>query len=235
MRLRLRPLDADGDAVPVLGSPRPLALWQRRLAWTCAGIPLDLRVIAAEPLPLPEAEASEPVPGAIARVVQAVAGQGALVLLANPAAALGAARMAYAAGVRLLGIASEADEACWDALLATGQPCYGVRGEVVVEVINPRPAGVLSALSFGVFYCHEGLEPEALDEDPRGIAWRLAGSAEASVIGRGGFELARSRGATGSYVDRGNEGCVRLVLRDGASACWSQPRFVAPRKDACAR
>lgn len=234
MRLRLRPLDATADAVPVLGSPRPLALWHHRLDWTCAGTRLDLRILAAEAFPLPEPEPSEPVPGAIARVVRSLAGQGALALLANPAEALGPARIAFAEGVRLMSIAAEADEACWDAILGLGQPCYGVRGEVVVEVVNPRPAGVLSALSFGVFYCHEGLEPTSLDEDRQGVAWQAAEPVEATVFARGGFAVARQSGSEGRYADRGNEGSVRVVLRAGTRSCWSQPRFVAPRKDACA-
>jgi len=228
MRLRLRPLEAEGDALPVQGAPRPLALWHRRLLWNCAGIRLDLRVLAAEALPLPEPEPSEPVPGAIARVLRALAGQGALALLANPAEALGPERIALAEGVRLVGIGSAADLACWDALLAV-QPCYGMRDEVVVEVINPRPAGVLSALSFGVFYCHDGLEPLGLDETPQGVAWRLEREAEAVVVAKGGFEVARSRGAAGSYADRGTEGTVRVVLSADGRSCWTQPRFIAAK------
>lgn len=233
MRLRLRPLEADGDRLDVHGAPHPLALWHRRLRWDCQGAALDLRILAAEPVPLPDPEPSEPVPGAIARVVRAIAGQGALALLANPAVALGAPRIAFAEGVRLLGIAGADDEACWDARLALGQPCYGVRDEVVLEVVNPRPAGVLSALSYGVFYCHDGLEPDSLDESRTGVAWRFAAPVEAAVIGRGGFELLRHDGAEGSYADRGNEGTVRVAMRRGGRTCVSQPRFVAPRRDAC--
>lgn len=232
MRVQLRPLEATGDACPVDGGPAGLALWHARLAWTCAGVPLDLRVLAAEPFPLPAPEPSEPVPGALARCVRAAAGQGALLLLANPARALGAERIALAEGVRLFGIASEEDEACWDALLALGQPCYGVRGTLELDVLRPRPANIVSALSFGVFLCQEGLAP-LLDESPRHVAWTCSETVQAEVIGRGGFSLATATGMSGRYDDRGNEGVVRVVLRAGARACWSQPRFVAPRKDAC--
>lgn len=232
MRLRCRPLDAEGEALSVSGAPQPLALWHRRLAWRCREVPLDLRVLAAEPIALPEPEPSEPVPGAIARVVAAISGQGALILLANPAAALGPQRMAFADGIRLIGIASEADLACWDALLALGQPSYGVRNEVVCEVINPRPAGLLSTLAYGVFYCHDGLEPLILDETPQGVAWTMDRNVEAAVIGRGGFELASLSGPNGRYADTGQEGTVRVALRSPQGSCWTQPRFIAPRRTA---
>jgi len=235
MRLHLRPLDAVGDRCPVDGGPPDLSLWHARLAWNCADAPLDLRVLAPEPIALPAPEASEPVPGAIARCVRACAGQGALLLLANPAAALGPQRIALAEGVRLLALATAADEACWDALLALGQPCYGVRGTLAVEVLRPRPANVLSALSFGVFYASDGLTPESLDEDPRHVAWTCAEPVSAEVIGRAGFTLASASGTTGRYDDRGNEGVVRVVLRAGVRTCWTQPRFIAPHKEACAR
>lgn len=234
MRLRLRPLDATGDSCPVDGGPSGLVLWHARLAWTCRGTPLDLRVFAPEPLRLPEPEASEAVPSAIARCVRACAGHGALLLLANPAAALGPEHIALAEGVRLMAIADEADEACWDAMLALGQPCYGVRGTLAVEVLRPRPANLLSALSFGVFYAADGLEPTSLDESPRHVAWSCSETVGAEVIGRQGFTLARIDGHSGRYDDRGNEGVIRVVLRTGGRTCWTQPRFIAPHRDACA-
>lgn len=234
MRLHLSPLDADGDSCPVAGGTPGLSLWHKRLNWTCDGTPLDLRVLAAEPVTLPEPEASEPVPGALARCVLACAGSGALLLLANPAAALGAGRIALAEGIRLMAIADPADEACWDALLALGQPCYGVRGVLHVEVLRAQPASVISALSFGVFHASDGLDPGVIEESPRHVAWSCNEPVEAEVLGRAGFPLARSSGPSGRYDDRGNEGVVRVVLRAGGRSCWTQPRFIAPRKDACA-
>ncbi len=233
MRLQLDPLAAIGDACPIHGGPKDLTLWHARLAWTCQGTSLDLRVLAPEPLALPLPEASEAVPGAIARCVRACAGSGALLLLANPSAALGVERIALAEGIRLMAITSEADEACWDALLALGQPCYGVRGTITVEVIRPRPANLLSALSFGVFYASDGLDPVALDESPRHVAWTCAEPVNAEVLGRRGFTLASTNGTSGRYDDLGNEGVIRVVLRAGSRTCWTQPRFIAPRKDAC--
>jgi len=233
MRLHLRPLDTVGDICPVTGGPDGLALWHTRLSWTCSDRPLDLRVFAPEPFALPESEPSEPVPGAIARCVRACAGTGGLILLANPAEALGPERIALAEGLRLMAITSASDEACWDALLAIGQPCYGVRGSLTVEVMRPRPANVLSALSFGVFFSSDGLLPTSLDESPKHVAWNCDEPIEAEVIGRGGFTLATASGPSGRYDDRGNEGVIRVVLRAGSRTCWTQPRFIAPRKDAC--
>lgn len=228
MRLRCRPLDAEGEVLTVHGGDRPMALWHRRLSWRCRDAVLDLRILASTAVPVPEAESSEPVPGAIARVVAAVAGHGALILLANPAAALGAARMAFAEGVRLVGISTPADLACWDALLGLGQPCYGIRDEVVAEAMLPRPASMLSALAYGAFTCHDGLEPISLEETPQRVAWTMDRPVTATVIGRGGFELATSTGTAGSYADRGTEGTVRVVLAATDATCWTQPRFVAP-------
>jgi hypothetical protein len=234
MRLSLRPLETTGDACPVEGGPPGLTLWHARLAWTCRGVPLDLRVFAPEPLALPPPEASEAVPSAIARCVRACAGSGGLLLLANPATALGPERIALAEGIRLMAITDATDEVCWDALLAFGQPCYGVRGTLAVEVLRPRPANILSALSFGVFYAADGLMPDTLDESPRHVAWACNEPVKAEVIGRQGFTLASVAGTAGRYDDLGNEGVVRVVLRAGERACWTQPRFVAPRKDTCA-
>ncbi len=232
MRLRLAPLSCSGDACPVAGGPDGLVLWHARLAWTCRGVPLDLRILAAEPIALPPAEPSEPVPGAIARCVRACAGNGALPMLANPAAALGRERIAMAEGIRLMAVAKPEDEACWDTLLALGQPCYGVRGTLAVEVLRPRPANILSALSFGVFLCEDGLSA-AIDESPRHVAWTCAEPVEAEVLGRDGFTLASASGREGRYDDTGREGVVRVALRAGPRVCLSQPRFVAPRRETC--
>jgi hypothetical protein len=236
MRFALRPLHVDGDACEAVGigsaDSRTIRLWHARLDWNCRDAPLALRVLAPEPVALPAPEISEPVPGAIARCLRDLSGSGALLLLANPAAALGPSRIAMAEGIRLMAIADEADEACWDALLALGQPCYGVRGEVQVEVLRPRPANLLSALSFGAFTCHEGLAAE-IDEGPRHVAWTCAATVEAEIIGRGGFAVDRRSGASGRYDDRGGEGSVRAVLRSAAGACWTQPRLVAARRESC--
>ena len=234
MRLSLRPFDATSDELPIQGSPQPFCLWHHRLLWHCRNTPLDLHVIGVEPIQLPKAEPSEPVPSAIARVVQAIAGQGAIVLLANPAQALGAGHMAFAEGVRLIGITNDDDLACWDALLALGQPCYGVRGDVIVDVSSPRASSVISALAYGLFTCHEGIALTAFEESQSGVSWQASESVEASIIGRGGFEIAQAHGTAGSYTDTGMEGTVRVVLRSGTRSCWTQPRFVAPRKGDCA-
>ncbi|MEK7411860.1 MAG: hypothetical protein AAB263_00920 [Planctomycetota bacterium] len=234
MRLRLRPLDITGDSVAVHGSPQSLSLWHHRLSWTCRQTPLDLRILGVEPVSLPSAEPSEPVPSAIARVMQTIAGQGALLLLANPTQALGTTHMAFAEGVRLIGITNDDDVACWDALLALGQPCYGVRGDLVVEVSSPRASSVISALAYGLFTCHDGVELTTFAESQLGVQWQTSESIDASVIGRGGFEIATSHGTTGSHTDTGREGTVRVVLRSGPRSCWTQPRFVAPRKGTCA-
>jgi hypothetical protein len=233
MRLELSPLATQGDACPVSGGPEGFHLWHARLLWNCRGTRLDLRVLAPEPITLPPPEETEAIPGAIARCVRACAGHGALLLLANPSEALGTERIALAEGIRLFAITSEADVQCWDALLALGQPCYGVRDRLAVEVLRPRPANLLSALSFGVFYAHDGLEPLSLEESPKHLAWTCAEPVQAEVLGKRGFTLAELDGPTGRYDDRGNEGVVRAVLRAGGRSCWTQPRFVAPRKDAC--
>ena len=85
----LEPLAGVGAAIPVSADDgtRLCALWTAVLDWSCRGQALRLRVLAAGPLPLPEPEASEPVPGAIARVLAAVRGSGAVLMLENPAAA----------------------------------------------------------------------------------------------------------------------------------------------------
>lgn len=231
MRLLLRSDASGSDRWQVEGGPPGLALWRAALDWDCRGTPLRLRVLGVEAIPLPAPEPSEAVPSAIARCLRHLAGRGALLLLANPAQALGAQRIALAEGVRLLSIDGDEDVACWDALLALGQPCYGVRGTLAVEVLNPRPANLLSALSFGAFTCQDGLEAE-VEESPRHVAWTCAEPVTAEVVGKAGFPLAQRSGTAGRYDDSGVEGVVRVVLRAGQRSCWTQPRFVAARREA---
>jgi hypothetical protein len=205
-------------------------LWSRRIDWSCRGHRLDLQIIAAEELPVPEPEPSEPVAGAVARIVRALAGSGALAVLRDPAAAFGRERIAFAEGLRLFAIADPADEDCWDAILSLGQPVYGVRGTLACEVMRPRPASVLSALAYGMFTCEQGLSLR-LHEDRAGVAYECEDDgAVGTVIIRNGFEAARLSGRRGEYRDLGTEGYVRVVVRAGDRACWTQPRFIAPRR-----
>jgi hypothetical protein len=239
MRVTCDPLAADGSAA---GDQLPLAaavpiapLWTQRLRWQCRERLLDLQVIFAEPLALPSSEPSEPVEGALARVCRAVAGTGALVLLRNPAQAFGTGRIAFADGARLLGIASEADEACWDAVLSLGRPIYGVRGTLACEVMSAHPASVLSALAYGMFVCEEGMTLRSLVEDRSQVSWDAGrADATAAVIIRDGFEAAQVSGASGQWRDQGPEGYVRVVIRAGQGTCWTQPRFLAGRPPASA-
>lgn len=204
------------------------ALWAMPLVWACREQTLELTVIGAEPLALPAPEPSEPAVGAIARLLKALAGTGALVLLRNPAAAFGVERIAFSDGVRLFAISTEADEACWDAALSLGQPVYGVRGLIACEVWRPHPATVLSALAYGQFTCEEGLRLSGLAEDHVGVRYVAAVDAVGTVIIRHGFEAARLVGSRGDYRDRGNEAYVRVVVRAAGGACWTQPRFISP-------
>jgi hypothetical protein len=229
MRVTLRPLDAAGDEVPLEGCAG--SLWSGRIDWDCRDARLRAAILATEPCAMPEREPSEPVPGALARLLAAVRGRRALVLLIDPVEALGPERIGLAEGVRLLGVAGEGGLACWDRALTLGLPMYGVRGTVACDLVRPTPANVLGSLGFGAFTCEEGLVPAELSEDPHGVAWRLPTPGEASVVVRGGFEAARIVGAAGSWRDAGSEGYVRIEFAAGGGRCWTQPRFVAPRRD----
>lgn len=213
----------------MLGLPQPCVLWRARRRWTCRDAPLACCILAAEPFALPDEVADLPAASALAQALQACAAHGALLILANPAEAFGAQRIGWASGVRALAIGNAEEEACWDALLSLGQPCYGVAGRLVVTVLRPRPANVLSALSFGAFWSCAGLEPLAIEESPRHIAWRCPEAVEAEIVARQGFVVARQRGCEGRYEDTGREGYVRAVLRGPSGTCWTQPRFVMPR------
>lgn len=229
MRVSLQPLAAGADGrIPVHGTD--VALWAGRVAWACRDAPLRAMVIAADPVDLPPAEPTEPIPSALARLVASLRGQRALLLLANPAAALGAERIGLAEGVRLLAIADERDLLCWDRALTLGMPIYGVRGTLVCDLLRPTADNVLSALGFGAFRCEEGLAPVELAEDPYGVRWRLAEAGEATVIVRGGFEAHRQRGVAGEWRDGGGEGYVRMEFSTASGRCWTQPRFIAPQR-----
>ncbi|MBA3707817.1 MAG: hypothetical protein H0W83_03225 [Planctomycetes bacterium] len=229
MRLTVDPDAAAGDAVPIIAEGGEVgSLWSRRIDWCCRDHRLDLQILAAEELPLPEPEPSEPAEGAVGRIVQALAGSGAISILRNPAAAFGRDRISFADGLRLFAIGNEADEACWDAMLSLGQPVYGVRGILACDALRPHPASVLSALAYGLFTCEQGLRL-ALHEDRVGVAYECdRDDAVGTVIIRDGFEALRLTGRSGAYRDRGTEGYVRLVVRSGEDACSTQPRFIAP-------
>ncbi len=211
-------------------------LWHHRDRWMCADAehgsrPLAFRLLAAEPLAVPEPEPSEAVISALARLVRATQGSGALVMLDAPAATFAMDRLHGAEGVRLFGIGTEPDVAAWDGLLALGQPVYGVRGRLTVDVLRPHPASILSALAYGLFTADEGLLPDGLREDRTGITYQVDRPTTASVVIRHGYEAAILRGAADQPVtwrDQGNELVVRLVISDGrGGTCWTQPRFVA--------
>ena len=213
--------------------PSPAKLWCGRLDWICRDVPVRLRVLCDAPLDLPAPERSEPPASAIARVLKAVAGQGALVLLENPAQALGAERIAFAEGVRLFGIGSDADVTAWDAMLSMGQPVYGVRGRLTLELDRPSALSAISALAYGLFTSDDGLTLDGLHEDRAGVGYVCASATSATVVIRGGFEAGSLRCAPGATVhrpDAGNETYVRLVIADDAGhRVWTQPRFVVRR------
>lgn len=203
-------------------------LWSHVALWSCKDAELAIQVIAPEPIALPQPEASEPAAGAIGRLVRALAGSGGLLLLRNPAVAFGTLRIAFSQGVRLFAIAEEADEACWDAMLSSGQPVYGVRGTVACACRTAHPGAVISALAYGTFTCEEGLEVAVLDESRQGVRWTLPVEADTTVLVRDGFEAGRIHGNVGDWRDRGSEGYVRLVMKSAVGSAWTQPRFVAP-------
>jgi len=223
-------LHPQGEWIPLHGDSPLAPLWTQRLLWQCRDRLLDCQVLFAEPVRLPEPEPSEPVAGALARIHHAIHGTGALSILRNPASAFGRERMSFADGVRLVGIGSEEDEACWDVALTLARPVYALRGTIRCQVLQAHPASVLSALAYGVFTCEEGLRLSSLREDRSGVSWACdRADAVANVIIRDGYEVATISGPTGSWKDSGKEGYVRVVVRAGDDACWTQPRFVAPR------
>lgn len=229
-------LFAPGSSIPVhdAGGAARCALWTHAATWNCRDAPLEFRILSAEELAVPPMEPSEPVVGALARLLQAVRGSGAIILLGNPASAFGPERILFAEGARLFAIGRPEDEACWDAILSTGQPVYGARGIAAMEVLTAHPAGVLSALSYGLFTCDEGLSLTGLHEDRVGVAYACDRATTAAIIIRGGFEAGEVRGAAGEQVvwkDRGNEAYVRLVISDAdGNRCSTQPRFVVPHR-----
>ena len=200
-------------------------------AWTCADARLDALVLAPEAFSTPQAEASEPVAGAIARLARLAQNVGGVLAIRNPSTALGADRVALAQGVRLFGIGCAQDEACWDAALSAGLPVYGVRDQLRIDVSQARrrdAGAVLLSLAYGLFTCGDGLQPEQLVEDRGGVAWRFAETVATAVMVKGGFEADRINADHGSWRDRGSEGYVRLVAEAGERRCWTQPRLVMP-------
>jgi hypothetical protein len=215
-----------GDTVPVDGGA--MVLWAPVLRWHCRGTALGVRVLAAEPIPLPDEEPSEEPASAIARLLAATRSTGAQLILLAPTAAFSVARISMVEGVRLFAVTTESDVACWDAALALGQPVYGLRGRVVADVLNDHPASVLSSLAYGQFVCEDGLTVSSLREDRSGAELTVERDAELCAVLAGGFETGQVRGRTLAWRDQGHERVVRLVARDGTATAFTQPRFIAP-------
>ena len=230
MRLTCQPLliRPGENELPVLAADgRRAVLWAHRQDWPCSDHLLRLLILGPEPIDLPVPEPSEPAAGAVARLDRAVRGHGGIITLLNPAESFGLERIAFAEGIRLFGVAAPADEACWDAMLSLARPVYGLRGTIVCDGQSLHPAALISALAYGNFVCEEGLMLAAFDEHRAGVTWRAAVDTQATVIIHGGFEAAHLTGSDVSWRDRGSEGYVRLVIRGGGGAVWTQPRFVA--------
>ena len=207
-----------------------LQLWRFSARWTCRDAVLDFRILACEEIALPEPEPTEPVVGALARLVRWTRGTGALIMIVNPAEAVGVEHIPMTEGVRLFGVTSEADVRCWDAMLSTGQPVYGVVGTATLEVQSLKPTSAISALAYGLFTSDCGLTLSGLHEDRSGVVYVCDQSTTASVIIRGGFEGGELHGEAGAQVawkDRGNEGYARLAIVDAdGHSCLTQPRFI---------
>lgn len=209
-------------------------LWRHAATWACRDAPLEFTLLATEELAVPQPEPTEPVVGALARLFQVIKGTGALVMLGNPSQALGPQRILFAEGARLFSITRSEDEACWDAMLSQGQPVYGVRGIVSMEVMRPTATAALSALIYGLFTCDEGLSLSGLHEDRAGVIYASDRPTTAAVIIRHGFEGGSLHGKADeqvAYRDRGNEAYVRLVISDAEGhRCSTQPRFIVPQR-----
>ena len=213
-----------------------VTLWRHAARWKCSDAILDFRVLGCEEVPLPEPEPTEPVVGALARLLRWTRGAGTLIMLVNPAEAVGVEHIPVTEGVRLFGVTTEADVRCWDALLSTGQPVYGVAGTATLEVQSLKPTSAISALAYGLFTSDCGLTLTGLHEDRTGVVYACDRPTTASVIIRGGFEGGELRGAASEQVawkDRGNEGYARLAIHDEAgNFCLTQPRFIVQARPA---
>jgi hypothetical protein len=230
--IRLADAEAPGPLALIDEAGAPCGdLWGAEIDAACLEGRLRARLLGPEPVPVPALDGL-PMPAALAALVASVQGRGALVHLRNPAQALGPERIAYAEGIRLIGIGSDADEACWDRLLSLGQPCYGVRGRLRLDVSSAHPAAAVSALAFGSFVCEDGCRLRSLHEDRQGVRWAVdADAARATVVVKDGFAAATIPGAAGAWQDRGHEGYVRVVVQAGAGRVWTQPRLIAPRRE----
>jgi len=201
---------------------------------TASGAALDLRLISLEPIPAEslKTDPREGVEAAITRFAKQFRFPEALLILVNPAQALGEEHMAHAQGCGLLAIETGEGELCWDAALAKGLPIYGLRDELRMVCRRVAATSVLSALAFGVFDCRQGAELEAVQvhDDRNGVAWSGGpDDLQVSVILREGYEVHQANGPAGQWRDRGNEGVVRLRMTTPSGAkLWSQPRFIMP-------
>ncbi|TVR13233.1 MAG: hypothetical protein EA401_07335 [Planctomycetota bacterium] len=193
--------------------------------------PLQLTVISLAEIPPLQAQAGEGVEALIARISRSYRYPEALVLCNNPDTALGPEHMAHAQGCGVLAIDTAQRELCWDAALGKGLPCYGIRDMLRLDCTRPNPQAALSALAFGLYFCHDGWPGVRITEDRQGISWASEDGCnlQARVLIRDGFEVACIEGPQGSWKDRGDEGTVRLHLSNGVHNIWTQPRFIMPR------
>jgi len=235
MECRCNPWSIRDDLLQIqLADAGTLPLTALAWHWRCSDADLRMRCFAAKRLnPLPTPEPSEPVIGALARIQQWARNQheDVVLMLDNPAQALGRDQMTALQGVRLIGIRSESDRSCWDAALSSGLPVYGVYQDICSQLTQPNAASFLTAISYGAFTSGDGVDMEHFEESPKGCRWRLSAAPDnaVSVVVKGGLEAATIEGPEGFWQDAGQEGYVRLEMHQEHHRRFSQPRLVANR------
>lgn len=226
-QLALHPVDAD-PAAP------SLQLYRHAIEWTCHDGLLRAWVLSSEPIELPVAEASEPRLAALARLSYAVPLPNAILILRDAGSLVAQAQVEFLHGARLLHLASDTDHQRWDDALTAGLPVYALGDRFAVTIDGPRldPTAAILALTYGAVLAGDHHLITRLEEDRRGVRWQLSTAASVRVVIRGGLDAAEftaEPGTPGEWRDRGNEGCVRLVVTsaDGRQA-WTQPRLIMP-------
>ena len=195
--------------------------------WQCRDGNLSFSVLAEQAVDIPEAEASEPMAAALARIGRHLQAQQAHLIIED-LAALPEDFYQHLSGCRFLRLQSADDLPIWDKLLSLGLPIFGLSDQLMCLSLSPQVGSAFQSILFGSFYCHNALCLD-MDEGPHHckVTVQTTDACQTRVIVRGGYELQQLSGAAIDWTDSGQEGYVRFEIQAGAHWAWTQPRFVA--------
>ena len=226
--VRFEPFTGSNDLKPLLLDGETIGeLFVSSQQWQCRDGILSFSVCAEQAVNIPDAEATEPMAAALARIGRHIQVQQAHLIIED-VAALPEDFYQHLSGCRFLRLRTAADLQIWDKLLSLGLPIFAWSDHLMCLSMGTDASAAFQSILFGSFYCHDAVTLD-MDEGPHHCTITVQGEADCQtrVIVRGGYELQQLSGNAIDWKDSGQEGYVRFEIQAGAGWAWTQPRFVA--------